>query len=299
MRTLYQASIAAAIAPEAAMTGCGCEGGVMKLAITGKLQAGEKAPQVLRGSYDDMIRRAAEIGYDAVELHIHDSGQLDRDALRKLFEVNRITLSSIGTGSAYSEDRLSLSSSDPDCRRSAVRRILDHIVTARDYGAVVIIGLIKGMIRDCGSRKDFEDLLGQSLDELVEAAAASEVILVFEIINRYESDCLNTIADGLALLAHYDTPYLQLHIDTFHMNIEEPDIGASIRAAKGKIAHCHVADSDRWYAGHGHYDFPATIAALRDIGYERALSVESLMYPNPDVSAVRSLAALKRYLQTK
>jgi len=271
----------------------------MKLAITGKLQAGEKAPLVLRGPYEDMIRSAAEIGYDAVELHIHDSAKLDRDALRKLFEVNRITLSSIGTGSAYSEDKLSLSSNDPDCRRSAVRRIVDHLITARDYDAVVIIGLIKGMVRDSGSREAFEEHLGRSLDELVEAAAKSRVILVFEIINRYESDCLNTIADGLALLKRYDTPYLQLHIDTFHMNIEEPDICAGIRAAKGKIAHCHVADSDRWYAGHGHYDFPATIAALRDIGYERALSIESLMYPSSEESAVRSLATLKRCLQSK
>ena len=271
----------------------------MKLAITGKLQAGEKAPLVLRGPYDEMIRKAAEIGYDAVELHIHDSGQLDRDAVRKLFEINRITLSSIGTGSAYSEDRLSLSSSDPDCRRSAVRRIQDHIVTARDYGAVVIIGLIKGMVRDCESRKAFEEQLGRSLDELVKVAADSGVILVFEIINRYESDCLNTIAEGLAFLKHHDSPYLQLHVDTFHMNIEEPDIGASIRSAKGKIAHCHIADSDRWYAGHGHYDFPATIAALRDIGYERALSVESLMYPSSDLSAVRSLATLKQCVQSK
>ena len=266
----------------------------MKLAVTGKLEAGEKAPLVFRGPYETMIPKAAGIGYDAMELHIHDSSALNRDALKKLFASNRITLSSIGTGSAYAEEGLSLAGDDADIRARAVQRMREHIVTARDYDAVVIVGLIKGMIRDSRSRIDYDRNLKASLDELLPFAAENGVVLVVEILNRYESDWLNTIDEGLAFLEKYDSEHLKLHIDTYHMNVEESDIGFSIRKAKGKVGHCHIADSDRWYAGHGHYDFRETVEALRDIGYDRALSVESFMYPNPEESARRSLETLKQ-----
>lgn len=265
----------------------------MKLAITGKNQAGEFAPLVFRGDYDEMIPKAAKIGYDAMELHIHDSAALDRAALRKLFQKNGITLSSIGTGSAYAEDHLSLSSEDPENRRRAIQRIKDHILTAEDYRAAVIIGLIKGMIRDCSSKRVCMQNLSESLHELVSYAGKHRVILVLEILNRYESDFLNTIAEGVEFLKDYDTDFLKLHIDTYHMNIEETHPGDNIRAAKGLIGHCHIADSDRWYAGHGHYDFKETIRALNDIGYDRALSVESFMFPNSEESARLSLETLK------
>lgn len=266
----------------------------MKLAVTGKLEAGEKAPFVFRGPYEKIIPQAAAIGYDAMELHIHDSAVLDRDALKGLFEQSHITLSSIGTGSAYAEERLSLSSDDDSCRAQAMQRIRDHIVTANDYDAVVIVGLIKGLVADCRNYDSFEQNLRRSLDDILKTAADHRVILVLEIQNRYESDAFNTIDEGLAFLETYRSEWLALHIDTYHMNIEEPDIGAGIRRAKGKISHCHIADSDRWYAGHGHYDFRETVNALRDIGYQRALSVESFMFPNSEESAKRSLETLKR-----
>ncbi|MGI5967760.1 MULTISPECIES: sugar phosphate isomerase/epimerase family protein [Anaerotruncus] len=265
----------------------------MKLAVTGKNQAGKFAPLVFRGSYDEMIPAAAQIGYDAMELHIHNSAELDRAALKKLFDENGITLSSIGTGSAYAEDHLSLSSDDPDSRRGAVERMKDHIVTAQDYDAVVIIGLIKGMIRDASSKEACMRHLSESLHELVDFAKAHKVVLVLEILNRYESDFLNTIAEGVEFIKDYDTDYLKLHIDTYHMNIEETHPGENIRAARGLIGHCHIADSDRWYAGHAHYDFKETVRALRDIGYDRALSVESFLFPNSEESARRSFETLK------
>ncbi len=266
----------------------------MILSVTGKTQAGPNAPLVYRGKYEDMIPAAAAIGYDAMELHIHDSAQLDRAGLKKLFDQSKITLSSIGTGSAYGEDRIFLSSDDPAVRQRAIKRIQDHIVTAKDYsGAVVIIGLIKGMVRDCSSRDACLKNLGESMRVLLDSAARDKVMLVFEVINRYESDLFNTIAETAAFVDTFNSPWMKLHIDTFHMNIEETDIAAAIRGAKGKIGHVHLADSDRWYAGHGHYNFGETVRALRDIGYDKALAVESLMFPDSETSARKTFATMK------
>lgn len=268
----------------------------MKLAVTGKTQAPERAPLVFRGPYEEMIPAAARLGYDAMELHIHDSAQLNRADLKKLFTDNGITLTSIGTGSAYAEDHIHLASADESVRQRAIRRIQDHMDTAANYDAVVILGLIKGMIRDCPSRESCIDRLTASLKELVKKAEADKVPLVFEVLNRYESDFLNTIDETLTFVAPFASDYLQLHIDTYHMNIEEAKVGDAIRRAKGKIGHCHIADSDRWYAGHGHFDFGETIQALKDIGYSRALSVESFMFPDSLTSAAESLKTLKKFV---
>ena len=83
--------------------------------------------------------------------------------------------------------------------------------------------------------------------------------------------------------------YVELHIDTYHMNIEEADIGAAIGAAGGYIGHVHLADSDRWYPGHGHYDFQETFQALKDIGYDGPVAIECSNFPNEDVCGEKGL----------
>lgn len=269
----------------------------MKLATTGRIRVGERAPIVLRGEYADIIPQAARIGYDAIELHIHDSAELDRAELKRLLKENNLTLPSIGTGSAYGEDGIFLTSEDEGVRARAIKRLEDHIVTAADHGAVVIVGLIKGLIRDVSSRDVYMANLDKSLKALLPTAEKSGVPLVFEVLNRYESDVINTIEEGLAFVDRYNTPFLQLHIDTYHMNIEEPKIGDSIRRAGDRVGHVHIADSDRWYAGHGHYDFVETVRALRDIGYNRVLAVESMLFPDSETSAVESCKTMRRVMK--
>jgi sugar phosphate isomerase/epimerase len=266
----------------------------MRLAITGTLSAAETAPLVLRGPYEQIVPLAAKIGFEAMELHIHDSSVLDRQRLRELMDKNHITLASIGTGSAYVQDHISLSSEDTTVRSKAIERIREHVITAAGYNAVVIIGLIKGLVKDCPGKDAYIANLRQSLEELLPFVEQNKVPLVLEILNRYESDFLNTIKEGLDFIQFFSNDHLKLHIDTYHMNIEEADIPRAIKSANGKIGHCHIADNDRWYPGHGHYDFDETIKALSIINYDRVLSVESFMYPNQEEAA----RAAYNYLKT-
>jgi sugar phosphate isomerase/epimerase len=94
----------------------------------------------------------------------------------------------------------------------------------------------------------------------------------------------------------FKSDYFNIHIDTYHMNIEESDCREAILKAKGKIGHCHIADSDRWYAGHGHFDFKQVLEALKEINYDRALSVESFMFPNSTESAKKSSETIRAIL---
>lgn len=262
----------------------------MQLAITcTSMDLHERAPVVFRGEDEWCFKQIREIGYDGVELHIHDSAHLDRGQLQQQLSRHQLLLTSIGTGTAYGKDKIFLASTDREIRSQAIERLKGHMITAADYPhAVVIIGLIKGKVEDCGTPEQYERILLASLQECAEFAERNGVYLGLEVMNHYESDYLNQIGQGLELLDRVGSSHVQLHIDTYHMNIEERNIAAAIRQAKGRICHVHVADSDRWYVGHGHYDFAETVNVLTEIGYPYALCVESLGHPDMRTSGRES-----------
>jgi sugar phosphate isomerase/epimerase len=267
----------------------------MKLAVTcTEMDVRKRAPIVFRGKLEDSFKKIKNIGYDGVEVHIHDSSAIDRKELKALLNQYGLELTSIGTGSAYGKEGLFITSEDKQIRDRALEFLKQHFITASEYHhAVVIIGLIKGKVSDCSSKAIYERNLIESLNQCIEIAKKYNVVLGIEVLNRYESDYLNTIDEGLELLDKINSEHLKLHIDTFHMNIEEANIGEAIRKAKDKICHVHIADSDRWYAGHGHYNFIETIEALHDIGYSHALAIESLNYPDANVSGEYSYNYLR------
>ena len=128
------------------------------------------------------------------------------------------------------------------------------------------------------------------MDQLAESY---DVQLGFELTNRYEREHLIRIADGVEYLRNHDYKRILLHLDTVHMNIEEADIRQSILGAKGYVGHVHIADNDRWYPGHGHYLFLETLQALKDIGYEGTLALETNCLPSEEISARKSLENMR------
>jgi sugar phosphate isomerase/epimerase len=257
----------------------------MKLAVTIVKEAGPEAPVVLRGDYSDSIRKAAQIGYDAVELHVADPAEVNVGDVRAALEATGLGMSSIGTGLAWVRDDLSLTSPHEDVRRHAITRLQNFVPLGAEFGSVVIVGLMKGLVKDSNGRTEYERHLTEALDACLPIARGSGVVLVLEAMNRYESDTLNTIEECMRIIEQFDSPHLNLHIDTYHMNIEEDRIGRNILAAGKHIGHVHLADSNRGYPGTGHYDFAETIAALRAVGYQGALAVECLPKPTPEAAA--------------
>ncbi len=266
----------------------------MKLAITAAESAAPAAPLVLRGSFVDTISQAREIGYDGVELHIADPAEVDADRIERACGVHRISIPSIGTGLAFSRDGMTLTHHDERIRRQAVDRLKGSIELGRRLGSVVIVGLIKGQVRDSGDRSTYEGRLMDAIASCIPLAERHGVTLVLEAMNRYESDILNTVDECVRLVERIGSERLKIHIDTFHMNIEEGRIGESIVAAGRHIGHVHVADSNRRFPGSGHYDFAETIAALHQIGYRGALSVECLPLPDARTAAEKSLGFLRK-----
>ncbi len=269
----------------------------MKLAVTIVKEAAAQAPLVLRGDYADSIREAAKIGYDAVELHVADPAEVDRRVVRAACEAAGIGMSSIGTGLASVRDGLTLTSREPNVRRRAIDRLQQFILLGSDFGSVVIVGLMKGLVRDSTDRTEYDATLTEALTECLPMARGSGVTLVLEAMNRYESDILNTIEECVRTIERLDSPNLKLHIDTYHMNIEEDHIERNIVAAGRHIGHVHIADSQRGYPGTGHYDFAETIAALKAVGYEGALAVECLPRPTPELAAQGACDTMRSILR--
>ena len=237
----------------------------------------------VRENLRDGIRMAAEMGYDAVELHIRDPKEIDAEGIDELLRHCRLTVPTIGTGQAYGEEGLSFADPAPEIRRKAVQRIKEQMDLASRLGIPrVTIGLIRGTAGSGEDRDRAETCVEECLAECL--AHNPAVTLVLEPINRYETSLYNNTASAKEAIDRIGKPNLKMLIDTFHMNIEEPDICRSIRHAGDCISHVHFADSNRWAPGCGHIDFPGILRALRDIGYRGAICAEILPTPTPEES---------------
>jgi sugar phosphate isomerase/epimerase len=135
--------------------------------------------------------------------------------------------------------------------------------------------------------------LVEALQECAAVATETGVRFALEPLNRYETDLIHTVADGLDLVERVGADNFGLLLDTFHMNIEEPEIESSIRACGDRIFHFHVADSNRWHPGAGHLDFRSILDTLFAAGYEGFVSGEFMPLPDADTSAERSIAYLR------
>jgi 5-keto-L-gluconate epimerase len=246
------------------------------------------------GNFEANLAKIAAWGYEGVELAIRNPDLVDADKLETLIANRGIKVPAIGTGQAWGEDRLSFTSPDLAIRKAAIARIKSHIELARRFDAIIIIGLIRG-VTPAGRTKDQSiHLLIECLQDCSEAASTQNVRMALEPLNRYETDLIHTVQDGLDLIHQIGSPNLGLLLDTFHMNIEESNIGASILLASQQIFHFHVADSNRWYPGGGHLDFNGILHALRSTGYQGWISGEFMPVPNADTAAERCISFLKK-----
>jgi 5-keto-L-gluconate epimerase len=265
----------------------------MKLSIVLSSQPAQFQAVAFKGDLETNLSRIAALGYDGVELAIRDPKLVDLDGLERLVRKHNLVVPAIGTGQAWGEEGLSFTDPDPAVRRAAIERINSHVPVAARFKAVIIIGLVRGIVKPGVDHAQAMDWLVEALQECSAAAEPANVRLALEPINRYETTLINNVAQGLDLIERVGVRSFGLLLDTFHMNIEEPSIEDSIRQAGDRIFHFHVADSNRWYPGAGHLNFGALLKTLFDTGYTGFISGEFMPLPDAPTGAQKAIEHLR------
>ncbi len=242
---------------------------------------------VFRG-FETCIPKAAELGFNGVELALKRRSEIDECRLRQLLDEHHLEVSCISTGQVYADGGLTLTEEDTEKRGEVISVFKELIDLAEKFGKLINIGRVRGQI---GRRKteDIEAIFCGTVRLLCDYAAPKGVTLMLEPVNRYECDFVNSIEEGAALLKRIDRPNFKLMPDVFHMNIEDVAIADELAKYIRYINYIHLADSNRLAPGQGHTDFNEIFDRLAASRYDGWMSVEILPKPDPDTAASQSV----------
>lgn len=264
----------------------------MNLSIVISTQPAKFAALAFKGNLEQNTATIKSLGYTGIEITVRDPKLLDISKIKAITIDQDFPVSAIGTGQAFGEEGLSFSDPDQNIRRKATDRIKSQVELATELNSLVIIGLIRGIVADGDDMEQANQWIMEALDEC--ASINPDVKLAIEPCNRYEANTINSVDEGLAVVKALGRENVGLLLDTFHMNIEEPDIYKSIENADEKIFHFHIADSNRWYPGAGHLDFQKIVTQLNSVNYNGFLSAEILPYPDGNTSAEKTIQFMSK-----
>jgi sugar phosphate isomerase/epimerase len=266
----------------------------MRLACQERLLPGE----TLAHRWDN----ARHAGYDGIELHGHPDFALRE----RLPELRRAAATGVVFSSVCVAMRQFIGSFDADLRRDAIENVKSQLSVIAELGGVgVVTPAAYGMYTrklppfDPPPRTEDEDaeVLVASLSELGEHAASEGVAVLFEPLNRYEDHMVNRLDQAAVIVRAVGSDAVKLVVDTYHMNIEEDDPPAAVRAAAALVGHVQLGDSARWQPGTGHVDFGAIVGALHDIDFDGWLALECNLRGDPMDALAQGSGVLRILLE--
>jgi D-psicose/D-tagatose/L-ribulose 3-epimerase len=258
-----------------------------------------------------LLPRIKEAGFDGVELPLFHPGAFAATELRRAVEANGlipIVCSIIPNG-------LNLVSEAADVRRKTQAHLREVIQKAAEVGARLVDGPLYCPVGYLPGRRRTADEWQWAIEgyqSLGDTLESYDVTLAIEPLNRFETFFLNTAADTAAICDAVSHPRIGAAFDTFHANIEEKDIPAACLALGRHLKHVQASENDRGTPGSGHVDWTGLLGALREMGYEEWVSIESFgpnlgafssavciwrdIEPNPEAIAFDGIEFLRRHL---
>ncbi len=258
----------------------------------------------------DLIDHARALGFSVFEVTLVNLAAVDPVAIRRRAEAAGMEL--YGT-MGLPKDK-GLVTTDRATREQTVAFLKAAVEAARAMGARHFGGMlyaVPGRFTGRGPTPDEIRWLVEGLSEVVLFAKSCDVTILIEPVNRYETYLLNTAAQAQVVVDSIGQPNVGLLLDTYHMNIEEQGIAATIRRHAKSLRHLHLNESDRGTLGRGNVDWVSVFAALKEIGYAGVGSIESFgasspelgittaiwreLFPSPDELARQGLAFLMKH----
>ena len=242
----------------------------------------------------DLADKVRQMGFDILEICIENPKTIDSKSILQRLEKTGVEALICG---AFGPDR-DASSDDPAVRGQAVDYIKKCVDFAKELKSPVVAGPMysavgKTRLLSKDEKQKQWQLAVDSLSKAGEYAGEHGVKLAIEPLNRFETDFINTVEQGLELLDRIANPNVGFLLDTFHMNIEEKDVAAAIRRAGSKIFHFHTCENDRGTPGTGHVEWNSVRDALKDAGYEGPVVIEAF---NSEIKEIARAVALWRPL---
>ncbi|GEO06200.1 sugar phosphate isomerase [Adhaeribacter aerolatus] len=252
-------------------------------------------PWIFWENMETSMAKAADLGFDAIELFTPSADAIEPEILTTLLQKYNLALAAVGTGAGKVIKGLTLTDPNQEIRKQSISFIIDMISFGAQFGAPAIIGSMQGNVVPGVERERALEWLAEGLTILGIYAEARGVTLIYEPLNRYETNLINRLEEGTAFINALATINVKLLADLFHMNIEEASLPESIRAYGTSIGHVHFADSNRRPVGLGHTNITDIAAALREINYQGYVSAEAFPWPNPDEAAKQTIESFKQY----
>ncbi len=240
----------------------------------------------------ELFAKFSDWGFDTVEVAAEEPCKLDAVLIKASLEKHKLRCLSV----------CAVMGPDRDLRgtikqqQTALHYLKEALDLSKQVGAEILAGPLYSSVGRAEAVAESEYALQektviQHLKNLCNCAEEKGIKLAIEPLNRFETDFINTCEQGLALIEKVGNNSLYLHLDTFHMNIEEKHLGEAIKKAGSRLGLLHACGSDRGAPGMDHTDWTGIYKALQSINYKGQLVIESF---TPEVKVIAKAASIWR-----
>ncbi len=234
-------------------------------------------------------------GFDTVEIPVEDPSHIDPAHVKAELDKAKLVCGSVCACMGPDRD-LRGTPAQQKTGLDYMKKLIDQMVV---LNCPSLIGPVYSAVgrADAVPENEYKQqwkTVVNNLRTLCDYAEKRGVQVCLEPLNRFETDFINTVDQGLKMIADVGSPVLKLHLDTFHMNIEEKNQGKAIRKAGKLLAHFHACGSDRGTPGNDHIDWKPIAAALKAIKYKGDVVIESF---TTDVKVIARAAAIWRRME--
>ncbi len=245
-----------------------------------------------------LFRRFKQWGFDAVELLVEDPLHIDPAFVRSELEKQGLACGSVCA--AMNKDR------DLRGSRESQGNGVKYLCSLLDQMRILDCPVLGGPVYSYVGRADTVapaeykrqwHAVVKNLKAVTRHAESLGKLVCLEPLNRFETDFINTFEQGLKMIRDVNSPALKLHLDTFHANIEEKYQDKVIRKAGKHLGHIHACGADRGTPGNDHIDWKRIAVALKAVGYQGDVAIESVTLDVPRIA--RSAAIWRRMEKTR
>lgn len=222
---------------------------------------------------EGIVERIARIGYRRILVVLRDPHGFDSAGIRDLVDTHGLGVIT-NTNQIAGED---ISSDDPDVRALGLARLRRAVELSAELGSDRLTGILYGVLGKASGPVPpaVFDRTAKILGDLAEEAAASGVGLLCEVVNRYETSMLNTARQAMEFVTASGSDRLGVHLDVFHMNIEEDDMAAAVVEALPRLGYLEIEQNHRGELHRGHIPLSDLLADVVGAGYRGRFGLEA------------------------